>query len=89
MQNIQISDDQFEKLAAVAQAAGYDDVPALISAIAGEPIEDPRGPLSEEELAASLEMIRQSEADIAAGRTRDMREALLEIGKKHGFDLPS
>ena len=87
MQNIQIPDDQFEKLAAAAQAAGYDDVPALISAIAGEPIEDPRGELSEEELRESMEMIRRGEEDIGAGRTQPLREALEEIAQKSGLKI--
>jgi len=34
MQSIPISDDQFDKLSAAAQAAGYGDVPAFISALA-------------------------------------------------------
>jgi predicted transcriptional regulator len=87
MQNIQIPDDQFEKLTVIAQAAGYDDVPAFVKALADEPIEDPRGTLSEEERAASLEMIRESEADIAAGRTQDMREGLRQIAEKRGLTI--
>lgn len=87
MQNIQIPDDQYEKLAIVAQAAGYEDVPAFIQALSGDSSEDPRGDLSEKELSESLEMIRQSEEDMAAGRTQDMREGLQEIADKHGLTI--
>ena len=87
MRNIQLPDDQYDKLAAVAQAAGYEDVAAFVSALAGDAVEDPRGTLNEDELAASLAMIRDSEADIAAGRTQDMREALKQIAEKHGLSI--
>ncbi len=85
---MQIPDEQYEKLTVVAHAAGYEDVPAFMKALADEPTEDPRGPLSETELAASLEMIRKSEEDIAAGRTQDMREGLRQIAEKHGLTIP-
>lgn len=84
---IEISNDEYEKLSAKAIAAGYADVTAFVKALAIEPTEDPRGTLSDNELAASLEMLRESEQDIAAGRTQDMHEALREIADKHGIDF--
>jgi hypothetical protein len=84
---IDIPGDQYEKLTAKAQAAGYDGVPAFIKALADEPTDDPRGPLSAEELSASLDKLRESEADIAAGRTEDMRLALRQIAEEHGLKI--
>jgi len=85
MQNIQLPDDQYDRLTIVALAAGFADVTAFVQSLAEQPFEDPRDPLSEEELAASLEMIRESEADIATGRTQDMREGLQQIAEKYGL----
>lgn len=39
------------------------------------------------DLAETLAMIRRSEADVAAGRVKPFREAVLEIAKKHGIRL--
>lgn len=39
------------------------------------------------ELAETLTMIQQSEADIKAGRVRTAREALRSIAKKHGLSI--
>ncbi len=88
MQTIQIPDDQFEKLTTVVQAAGYVDVSAFIHAMADEPTEDPRGPLSEEELRESIAMIERGNAEIEAGGGMDAEEAFQKIGEKHGFKLP-
>ncbi len=74
-----------------AAAAGFgEDVNAYVAHLisSDEPTDDPRGTLSEEELTASLEMIRESEEDITAGRTQGMREGLLEIAEKHGLTIP-
>jgi len=84
---IEIPDDQYEALAERARAAGFADVPALIRALAAEPIDDPRGELSEGELAESLRMIRESEADVAAGRVQPLRDALQQIADKHGLTV--
>jgi len=89
MQNIPIADEKFQKITSAVRAAGFADVQTFLDAFAEEPIQDPRGPLSETELAASLEMIHKSEEDIEAGRFRDMREAMLEIADKHGFTVKS
>ena len=88
MQHIQIPDDQFQLLTARAQAAGYADVPALISALAGEPFEDPRGPLSEEELQRSVAELEAADAEIDAGKGIEADEAFRRIADKHGFTLP-
>lgn len=87
MQNIPITDDQYKKLVNVAKAAGYEDIPAFIGALANEPITDPRGPLTEKELRESVAMIRRGEEELVAGKYRDMKEALLEIGRKRGYSI--
>jgi len=43
--------------------------------------------MSKEQLAASEAMLRCGEDDLAAGRTQDMREALLALGEKRGYSL--
>ena len=45
---IELSDDKYQKLTVVAQAAGYDDALSFVEALAEEATEDPRGRLSEE-----------------------------------------
>jgi len=73
-----------------AEAAGFgEDVSAYVGHLiaADGPTEDPRGTLSEAEIAASEEMIARGEADIEAGKFRDMKEALLELGEKRGYSL--
>ena len=88
MQNIQLPDDQYQKLTIVAQAAGYEDVPAFISALAEEPTEDPCGTLTEQELRESVEMIERGNAEIEAGGGMDVEEAFDKIAKKHGLSVP-
>lgn len=87
MQNIQIPDEQYEKLTIVAQAAGYDDVPALIKAIAEEPTDDPRGPLSEEELRESVAMIERGNTEIENGGGMDAEAVFRKVADKHGFTI--
>lgn len=87
MQNIQLPDDQYEKLSVAAQAAGFADVTAFVRALIAEPIEDPRGPLSEAELAASLNQCDRSMAEFDAGGGRDAEEAFVEMARKRGIDL--
>ncbi|WP_145245206.1 hypothetical protein [Aeoliella mucimassa] len=82
-----MSDDQFESLTGLAKAAGHIDLQHFLQALANEPARDPRGPLSEQELAESLSMLQASEADIAAGRTQDMRQAIHEIAEEYGLDI--
>lgn len=88
MQNIQIPDDQYQELTARAQAAGFADVPALISALAGEPFEDPRGPLTTEQLKQSAMELEAADAEIDAGKGIEVDEAFGRIADKHGFNLP-
>ena len=80
-----------ERLTAHAKAAGYDNVERYavehLQAIADQPTPPELTPLSDEQLAESLAMLRESEADLAAGRTQDMREALREIADKHGLQI--
>ena len=85
--NIELTDEQYASLNNKAIAAGFADAGTFIKALADESQEDPRSPLTEEELAASVQMLRDSEADMAAGRTRDLREALQDIAVKNGLTI--
>ncbi len=87
MQNIQLPDDQYQRLTLVAQTAGYEDVPAFIRALADEPTEDPRGPLTEKELRESIAMIERGNDEIAAGGGMDAEEVFDKIAEKHGFSI--
>ncbi len=74
------------RLAEHARAAGYDDVGRYAAdsliALAQHPTPSELAPI---DAGAAEAMIRRGEEDLAAGRTRDMREALLELGAKRGF----
>jgi len=73
-----------------AAAAGFgDDVNAYVAHLisADVPMEKPCEELVEAELASSEAMISQGEADIEAGKFRDMKEALLDLGEKRGYSL--
>jgi len=88
----QIPDEQYQKLTTAALAAGYDDVLAFISSLADDAAVLQSVPCSEvemskAEIAASETMIRCGEGDLAAGRTQDIREALLALGEKRGYSL--
>jgi len=83
----QIPDEQFQKLAIVAHAAGYVDVPALIASLAEEAVDDPRGTLSPEQLQQSLAQCDRSMAEFNAGRGHDAEEAFLKLGRDRGYDL--
>lgn len=85
--DISISDDQYEKLNQKAIAAGYDDAVAFIAALAGEPTGDPRGPLSDKELRESVAALEQSREDVAAGRSRDFKDALQDIADHHELKI--
>ncbi|QEG37901.1 hypothetical protein [Bythopirellula goksoeyrii] len=69
----------------VAKAAGYEDVPAFISALANEPTEDPRGRLSEKELLDSVAMIKRGNAEIEAGGGMAAEDAFRKLADKHGL----
>ena len=83
-----LPNDKVEKLTEVAIAAGYADASALIDAIAEEPTEDPRGPMSEAELRESAEDCNRINEQMKAGSERDAFEALRELGQKMGFKSP-
>lgn len=84
---ISIPDDQYEKLNERAVAAGYADVPTLIEALAIEPIDDPRGPLSEEALRQNAAELDASDASIDAGHGIDAEDGLGQISEKHGLSF--
>jgi len=73
-QQINISDETYNAI-----AAKHGDVAAFLEHAAKQAMAD--------ELSDSLAMIQESEADIAAGRTQDMREGLQEIADKHGLKI--
>lgn len=83
MRNIELPDDEFERLEHVAQKAGYTDVSAFIRSLVAQPTAG----LSQAELADSLDMLRESDADIQAGRTEDLRDALLQIAAKYDLQI--
>lgn len=87
MPNIQLPDDQFQALSAMALAAGYQDVPAFIASFVGEPTDDPRGTLTDAQLRENVAVMERGEAEIDAGGGQDMKEALVEIAKKHDLDI--
>ena len=88
MPSIQIPDDQYQYLAQRAQAEGFADVDAFVSALVGEPFVDPRGELTEAQLRQSVEELNAADASIDAGGGRDAKEAFLELGREFGFEAP-
>lgn len=84
---ISIPDDQYKKLSQRAVAAGYSDVPALIEALAEEPLDDPRGRLTEEKLRQSAAELAAAETSIEAGQGIDAELAMQQIAHKHGLNL--
>jgi hypothetical protein len=87
---INISQPDQDLLAKHAAAAGYDNVEQyaakqLIALAHYGNLEF--APLNEDELNASLQMIKRGEEDIAAGRTQPMREALEEIAEQNGLNI--
>ena len=88
MRSIQLPDDQYQYLAKRALAEGYADVDAFISAMVGEPFEDPRGKLSEDELRKSVAELEAADASIDAGGGHDAKEAFLKLGREFGFEMP-
>ena len=87
MPNIQVSDDQFRRLSAAAQAAGFQDVSAFIASFADDPVEDPRGSLDDEQLRKNVETMERGEAETDAGGGHDMKGAIIEIADKYGLDV--
>ncbi len=87
MVNIQLSDDQYDKLTQVVRVAGYSDVTSFLAALSAEPTEDPRGEMSEAELQDSISMIERGHSDINEGKGIEVDKAFQKIADKHGFDL--
>jgi hypothetical protein len=85
---INIPQDQYDKLTQLAIAAGHEDVPAFIASLAAEPAADPRGTMNDTELRASAAACKRGIAEVNAGRGSDFRDAMLEIGRERGFSLP-
>lgn len=82
---IDIPNDDYQKLVSKATAAGYDDVAAFVIALAGDQLRDPRGELDDAQLRASAAECEERHADVQAGRGRDFREAMLQLGRERGF----
>lgn len=82
---IDISTAHYEGLARHAAAAGYGNVEAFIAALAAEPTADPRGPLSDDDLRRSAAECDQGIAAIEAGAGRDLRQAMLDLGRERGY----
>ncbi len=87
MQNIQLSDDQFQRLSALAHAAGYQDVPAFIASFADEPTADPRGDVANSQLQKNVAAMERGETEIDSGGGQDMKEALVEIAGKYNLKI--
>lgn len=87
MQNIQLPDEQFQRLSVLAHAAGYQDVSAFIASIADESIDDPRRTLSEEKLRENVLVMERGEKEIDAGGGHDMKAAIIEIAGKCDLDI--
>lgn len=85
---IDIPAEHYDGLARHAAAAGYGNVEAFIAALAEEPTADPRGPLTENELRRSAAECDRSIANIEAGAGRDLRQALLDLGRERGYAQP-
>ncbi len=81
---IDIPNDDYQRLASNAAAAGFANLAAYVIALADAAPVDPRGTLSADELAASVADLKISFADEAAGRTHDFRDALREIARRAG-----
>ena len=87
MQSIQFSEDQFQRLSAVAHAAGYQDVSAFIASFADDPIEDPRGNVANAQLRENVAAMERGEAEIDAGGGQDMKAAIVEIANKYDLNI--
>jgi hypothetical protein len=85
---IDISPEHYERLVHQAKVAGYMNLDAFIAALAEEPTEDPRGPLTTESLRESVAECERGIAEIEAGGGQDVREALLELGLERGYRAP-
>ncbi|MAT72050.1 MAG: hypothetical protein CMJ58_21300 [Planctomycetaceae bacterium] len=78
-------------LAALAKAAGFEDVEGYASAYLSELVSchvqaDAAG-VAGEELQASLAMCDQGLAELNAGKGKDLRQAVRDIAQQHGLDI--
>lgn len=82
-QQINISDEVYNAI-----VAKHGDVSAFLELLAKEALVDPSfEPFTPSERAASETILARGEEDLAAGRTQDMRDALLDMGKRRGYSL--
>jgi hypothetical protein len=88
---IEITQAEQQRLIRLASAAGYEDVEQFVadhvSVLSQQPTPEELPLLSPGELEESLAMCDRGMAEIDAGGGREAREALLEIGRKRGFNL--
>lgn len=85
---VEFSQDVYNQLQERAAAAGFADVASFVVALVEDMATDPRGSLSDEELRDSIAACERGESQIKAGQCHDMREALLQIGRDFGLELP-
>lgn len=76
---IQLSEAIRQEAEKRAVAFGFAGINEYLESLVQDDIERER----EETMAA----LRASEADVAAGRVRPMREAIYDLAKQHGIDL--
>ncbi len=83
--HIDVSAEDYAGLVRHAVAAGYGNVEAFLAALADEPTADPCGMLSEDEVRRSAAECDAGIRSIEAGVGRDLREAMLELGRQRGY----
>ncbi len=86
---IDIPQEQYDKLTDLANAAGYADVVAFMVALAAESAQDPRGPLGEQELRESVARLKQADASIDAGEGIEAEEAFRRVAEKYAMQIKS
>jgi hypothetical protein len=90
---IDIPQDAVETLSVRAHRAGFDSVESYVAAhvvefASNDSCDDEEfARLSESELRASVAMLDQSMADLAAGKDEDFRKVLAEIVDEFGLNL--
>ena len=63
------------------------NTPLTDDAISDEPIEQDAGALTELERQEAIVRIERGEADLAAGRVCEVRDAFEELGEKRGYTV--
>lgn len=89
---MQIDISQIEqKLALLASSAGFENVEAYVTeqlhALVNERVPDELLNLTPEQMAASVEMIRDGNAEFEAGGGNDLLKVMQGIADKHGFSI--